>query len=89
MEETMDGFKIAEEDLKLRGPGDFIGTRQAGLPDFRTSEALADLTLLKKAREEAFAFLKANPGLKDGWAACVKEVLKARWEGRLELAEVG
>ncbi|MDP2688629.1 MAG: ATP-dependent DNA helicase RecG [Deltaproteobacteria bacterium] len=89
MEETMDGFKIAEEDLKLRGPGDFIGTRQAGLPDFRTSEALADLTLLKKAREEAFAFLAANPGLKDGWAACVKEVLKARWEGRLELAEVG
>jgi hypothetical protein len=59
------------------------------LPDLRTAEALADLTLLKKAREEAFAFLEANPGLNDGWAACVKAVLKARWKGRLELAEVG
>lgn len=89
MEETMDGFKIAEEDLKIRGPGDFLGTRQAGLPDFRTAEALTDLTLLKKAREEAFAFLKSDPGLNSSRAACVKEVLKARWEGRLELAEVG
>lgn len=89
MEETMDGFKIAEEDLKIRGPGDFLGTRQAGLPDFRLAEALGDLTLLKKAREEAFAFLKADPGLKSPRAASMKEVLKARWEGRLELAEVG
>jgi len=89
MEETMDGFRIAEEDLKIRGPGDFLGTRQAGLPDFRTAEALADLTLLKKAREEAFAFLKSDPSLRSLAAASVKEVLKARWEGRLELAEVG
>ncbi len=89
MERTMDGFKIAEEDLKIRGPGDFVGTRQAGLPDFRMSEALLDLTLLKKARHEAFAFLEADPGLKKGWSPCVREVLKARWEGRLELAGIG
>ncbi len=88
MEETMDGFKIAEEDLKLRGPGDFLGTRQAGLPDFRT-EALSDLAVLGRAREEAFGFLKANPGFSGNEAACIREILKKRWTGRLELAEIG
>ncbi|MBI5809906.1 MAG: ATP-dependent DNA helicase RecG [Deltaproteobacteria bacterium] len=89
MENTMDGFKIAEEDLKLRGPGDFIGTRQAGLPDLRLSGALGDLALLKKAREEALRLFSVDPGLRGAEAECVKEVLKARWAGRLELAEIG
>jgi len=89
METTQDGFRIAEEDLKIRGPGDFIGSRQSGLPDFRIAGALADLSLLKKARKEAFDYLKKNPGLKGDEAATVKEVLKSRWAGRLELAEIG
>lgn len=89
MEGTMDGFKIAEEDLKIRGPGDFIGTRQAGLPDFRTSGALTDLSILKKAREGAFRYLEKNPGLSGDDGALIKALLKARWEGRLELAEIG
>lgn len=89
MEETMDGFRIADEDLKIRGPGDFLGTRQAGLPDFRTSEALSDLSLLKKAREEAYIYLKDNPDLNGAEPSCIKEVLKARWAGRLELARIG
>lgn len=89
MEETMDGFRIAEEDLKIRGPGDFIGTRQAGLPDFRIGTAFSDLNLLKKAREEAFNYLLHNPELKGLEGERVREVLKARWVGRLELAEIG
>ncbi|MBI5491463.1 MAG: ATP-dependent DNA helicase RecG [Deltaproteobacteria bacterium] len=89
MEATQDGFKIAEEDLKIRGPGDFLGTRQAGLPDFKTQEALTDLVLLKKAREEALNFLERNPRLQSPQGEGVREVLKARWEGRLELAEIG
>jgi ATP-dependent DNA helicase RecG len=89
MQETIDGFRIAEEDLKIRGPGDFIGTRQSGLPDFRTQDALTDLTLLKKAREEAFGFLDKDPGLTSPEAARIKGVLKDRWKGRFELAEVG
>ncbi|MBI5344981.1 MAG: DNA helicase RecG, partial [Deltaproteobacteria bacterium] len=89
MENTTDGFKIAEEDLRLRGPGDFIGTRQAGLPDLRLSGALGDLALLKKAREEALRLFSVDPGLRGAEAECVKEVLKARWAGRLELAEIG
>jgi ATP-dependent DNA helicase RecG len=89
MQETIDGFRIAEEDLKIRGPGNFIGTRQSGLPDFRTQDALADLTLLKKAREEAFGFLEKDPGLTSPEAARIKGVLRERWKGRFELAEVG
>lgn len=89
MEETNDGFRIAEEDLNIRGPGDFIGTRQSGLPDFRMSEALTDVNLLKTAREEAFRFLEKDPSLGSPEGGRIKEVLKARWEGRLELAEIG
>jgi ATP-dependent DNA helicase RecG len=89
IERTTDGFRIAEEDLKIRGPGDFIGTRQSGLPDFRTADALSDLGLLKTAREEAFAFLDRDPELTSPAALRIKEVLKARWKARLELAEVG
>ncbi|MEK6531715.1 MAG: ATP-dependent DNA helicase RecG [Deltaproteobacteria bacterium] len=89
MQETEDGFKIAEEDLKIRGPGDFIGTRQAGLPDFRSMGAMTDYALLKDARQAAFNYLEANPGLNGDGPASIKEVLRHRWHGRLELAEIG
>ena len=89
MEETNDGFLIAEEDLKIRGAGDFLGTRQAGLPDFRTEEALTDTALLKAARDEAFAWLGSNPSLDGQEGEVLKMVLKERWAGKLDLAEIG
>lgn len=89
MEETNDGFLIAEEDLKIRGAGDFLGTRQAGLPDFRTEEALTDTALLKAARDEAFAWLGRNPSLDGPEGEVLKMVLKERWAGKLDLAEIG
>lgn len=89
MEETNDGFRIAEEDLRIRGPGDFLGTRQAGLPDFRTEEALTDSGLLKAAREEAFEYLEKNPSLAGPEGEVMRMVLKARWAGRLDLAGIG
>ena len=89
MEETTDGFKIAEEDLKIRGPGDFLGARQSGLPDFRLAEALTDMNLLKSAREEAVAFLKSDPELTGVEGKEIAKIIEARWKGRLELAEVG
>lgn len=89
MEETNDGFRIAEEDLKIRGAGDFLGTRQAGLPDFRTEEALTDIALLKAARDEAFAWLSRNPSLGGPEGEVMKMVLKTRWAHRLDLADVG
>jgi ATP-dependent DNA helicase RecG len=89
MEETTDGFRIAEEDLKIRGPGDFIGTRQAGLPDLRLSFALSDIRVLKEARAEAFGFIKGDPELSTPEGKVIREVLGARWAERLELAGIG
>src|SRR5207253_2093926 len=61
MEETTDGFRIAEADLELRGPGEFLGTRQSGMPDFAVAELTRDQAILQEAREEAFA-RPARPG---------------------------
>jgi len=59
MRRTSDGFKIAERDLEIRGPGEFVGTRQSGLPDFRFGNIVRDRKLLELARQEADRFLKS------------------------------
>ena len=64
MEDTADGFKIAEADLEIRGPGEFMGARQSGLPGFKMANLVRDLPILKKAREAAFAVIKKDPQLK-------------------------
>ncbi|MAO63380.1 MAG: ATP-dependent DNA helicase RecG [Balneola sp.] len=63
MEETNDGFRIAEADLKLRGPGDFLGTKQSGLPDFKFADIVEDQFLLAQAKEKAKSILEADPEL--------------------------
>jgi ATP-dependent DNA helicase RecG len=63
MEETTDGFKIAEADLQIRGPGDFLGTKQSGLPEFRFADLLRDSRILVEAREDAFQLVKNDPAL--------------------------
>jgi ATP-dependent DNA helicase RecG len=89
MEDTTDGFRIAEADLELRGPGEFLGTRQSGLPDFAVAELARDQEILAEAREEAFALVSADPELKQPANAAVREQLLHRWRGRLSLARVG
>ncbi|MFO1520126.1 MAG: ATP-dependent DNA helicase RecG [bacterium] len=89
MGETTDGFKIAEEDLNLRGPGDFLGTRQAGLPDFRIAHLIRDVSILEKARREAFSWLEQDPGLNSPDSQKMKAILMHRWKGRLNLAQIG
>ena len=63
MRETNDGFKIAEEDLKLRGPGDFFGSRQHGLPEMRIANFATDMVLLNQAQAAANEFMRTDPGL--------------------------
>jgi len=63
MEETQDGFKIAEADLEIRGPGDFMGTRQSGLPEFKIASISEDGTILQDARERAFKIIEQDPEL--------------------------
>lgn len=65
MTRTNDGFKISEEDLRLRGPGDFFGSRQHGLPELHMAELGADAQLMQQAQDEANALLAADPELEN------------------------
>jgi len=89
MEKESDGFKIAEADLKLRGPGELLGTRQSGLADFRLANLIRDAHLLIEARQEALAWLEKDPQLKSKESAGMREILKHRWGQRLRLGTVG
>jgi len=88
MEATTDGFRIAEADLEIRGPGDFLGTRQAGLPDFRVASILRDGRILEEARREAFTLVERDPELRLAEHLRLKEEMLKRWGGRLELAGI-
>ena len=81
--ETTDGFVLAERDLALRGPGDFFGTRQSGLPTLRVGDLLRDHALMEEARREAVAWLDT------GGAQSLIEYLTANWASRFGLVGVG
>ena len=86
---TNDGFRLAEVDLELRGPGDFFGTRQSGLPEFRVADLLRDGAMLEEARREAFALVHADPQLAASEHRGLRGALLARWRGKLDLAGIG
>ncbi|MBN1366294.1 MAG: ATP-dependent DNA helicase RecG [Syntrophaceae bacterium] len=89
MEKTTDGFAIAEEDLAIRGPGDFLGTRQSGLHDFRIASIIRDARILNDAKEDAFALAARDPFLEKPEHAILKETLIRKWQGKLDLARTG
>ena len=86
MEETSDGFKIAEADLMIRGPGDFLGTKQSGLPQFIFANLIRDSRILGEAREDAFNLVKEDPELSK-YPELLKEVLN-KWGVLLELGGI-
>jgi ATP-dependent DNA helicase RecG len=90
MVRTQDGFELAELDLALRGPGEFFGTRQAGLPGFRVANLVRDRKLLELAKEEASRFAQRdNPDATAEEKAIVRARLKEAWQRRYGLAEAG
>jgi ATP-dependent DNA helicase RecG len=89
MTATGDGFKIAEADLALRGPGDFFGTRQSGLPQFRVADLLRDAPALEAARRDAVALIREDPNLVAPAHRTLRAALLQRWRGKLDLAGVG
>jgi ATP-dependent DNA helicase RecG len=89
METTDDGFRIGEADLRIRGPGEFLGTRQAGLPEFRVANLLWDTELLAAARAEASRLLAAAADDPSRRAAHARTIFRHRWADRLGLAGVG
>lgn len=84
MERSDDGFVIAEEDLKLRGPGEFLGRRQSGLPGFRVGHLVRDGKLLEIAREEAERILEADPHLQSREHRDIRALVESRWKDKLE-----
>ena len=84
MTETTDGFEIAERDLRLRGPGDFFGTRQAGMPTFRLIDLVRDQELLEEASREAARWFETSSPTSAGI-----DKLLAGWEERFKLIEIG
>lgn len=83
MTETTDGFRIAEEDLELRGPGEFFGTRQSGLPDLKVANIVRDAKIVEITRREAFSLLELDPDLA-GYPA-LRSATEQFWGKKLEL----
>ena len=90
MTRTNDGFKIAELDLELRGPGEFFGTRQAGLPSFRVANIIRDARLLEAAKREAAAVLTGpNAEISAEEISRALVTMRTRWHHTYGLVEVG
>jgi ATP-dependent DNA helicase RecG len=87
MVDSQDGFHIAEMDLKLRGPGEFFGTKQSGMPTLRIANILRDPDILAAARREARMFVENPPSEQDFGAAV--EYIKGHWQRRYGLVQVG
>lgn len=89
MERTADGFEIAEEDLRLRGPGELLGVKQHGVPDFKVANPIRDLPLLEQARSAAASLVNADPGLRLPEHRMLRQMLLDRYRERLDLIQVG
>ncbi|HCA81152.1 MAG TPA: DNA helicase RecG [Bacteroidetes bacterium] len=89
MVETIDGFKIAEVDLRLRGPGEFFGLRQSGVPAFRLANLVEDAELVAMARKEAFSLVDRDPQLRSDSHRSVRKHFESQYRDALELGNVG
>jgi ATP-dependent DNA helicase RecG len=89
MAETNDGFKIAEVDLQLRGPGEFFGTRQSGIPGLKIANLVEDAAIVEEARKEAFALIQSDPQLRKPDHACIRNHFEQKYKSVLELGKIG
>ncbi|MFQ6618309.1 MAG: ATP-dependent DNA helicase RecG, partial [Fidelibacterota bacterium] len=89
IERTNNGFEIADEDLKLRGPGEFFGTRQHGLPELKIADIISDWHILRKAREWAFRVVGEDPHLRKGLNSVLRDYFIRRYGERYMLPDKG
>lgn len=87
MVNSNDGFRIAEEDLNIRGPGEFFGTRQSGMPDLTIADVVRDSGLLHDARREAFTLIEKDPDLHH--YPLLKKSVELFWRGKIEMFKTG
>lgn len=88
MTSTSDGFVIAEEDLKLRGWGDFFGTKQSGMPDFKLANPIEDRAILEQAREDAFEIVARDPFLRSEENAGLNNYMHTHLKERMEMIQI-
>jgi ATP-dependent DNA helicase RecG len=89
MTATNDGFKISEIDLKLRGPGEFFGTRQHGLPELKIADIVTDARLLFQARDSAFKTLQEDPELTSNDNQCLRSNFLRKYRKKFSLVDIG
>jgi ATP-dependent DNA helicase RecG len=82
------GFDIAEDDLRLRGPGEFFGTKQSGLPEISYGDIIRDYKIIEAARKEASAIIEKDPELKSETGRVLALELKDKWKEKLELIKI-
>jgi ATP-dependent DNA helicase RecG len=87
--QTTDGFRIAEEDLRIRGPGEILGTRQHGWPEFRVANLVEDVDLLMQARDDAAIIVQDDPSLKKVEHTDLKAELHRRFRDKVAFIDVG
>jgi ATP-dependent DNA helicase RecG len=87
--ESTDGFRLAELDFSLRGPGDLLGTRQHGLPPWRIADLARDAATLEEARRDARLLVEADPGLAQPGHALLRRMALVRYGKSLDLGDVG
>jgi len=89
MIDTTDGFKIAEADLKLRGPGDFLGTKQSGLPEFRFGDILEDRITLEQAKNDAWQIVRTDDEFSKPEHKSLKKVFEPYFKKKAEFFGIG
>ena len=85
MQETNDGFVISEKDLELRGSGEFFGTKQHGIPEFKIANLFNDMDILKIAQEVAVKILETDPNLEKKENLCLKKAIDKKFSGKIEI----
>ena len=88
MVKYLDGFKIAEIDLKLRGPGDIFGTKQSGFPDLKYINIVEDHEIILEAKQSGFELIKNDPNLKNNFSAVIRENLIKHYSKNLSYAKI-
>ena len=88
MESTTDGFVISDEDLKLRGPGEFFGIRQSGFLKYKLADMVTDGPILRKARQAAFELVKIDQNLNQSEHDLIRTRFMAEYQDKLEQANI-